>query len=228
MRPIEHPVVTIDGPSASGKSSVSRDLARKLGWKWVSTGAFYRALAYVAEQKGVGIDQEQELAELAHSTEWHVELDEEKTKVIFNGADVTLEIFSEGVGEKASRISQLKEVRKALLEAQRALPKLTAGLVAEGRDCGSVVFPGAILKVYLTADQQMRALRRAQEQGLDVGATQASQTQRDSQDSGRKAAPLVIPEGARVLDTTEMTLDEVVDQVHSWVLLALESRPKSF
>lgn len=228
MHPIDHPVVTIDGPSASGKSSVSRDLAKKLGWKWVSTGAFYRGLAYVAAEKNIPSNEGQKLAELAHSLEWRVEMDEEKTRVYYQNRDVTDDIFSEKVGEKASQISQVQEVRKALLESQRALKDQVNGLVAEGRDCGSVVFPGALLKVYLTANPQMRAYRRAQEQGLDQKATEASQVQRDTQDSSRKAAPLTIPEGATVLDTTEMNLDEVVNKVHGWVLKALETEPKSF
>lgn len=228
MNPFEKPVVTIDGPSASGKSSLSRELARKLKWRWVSTGAFYRGLAFVAAQNEVASDHEEELVQLALSPDWNVELDEEQTRVYYQGMDVTDKIFSEAVGEKASRISQLQGVRRALLEAQRSLPQHYNGLVAEGRDCGSVVFPSAILKVYLTANQELRALRRAQEQGLDPESTQASQTQRDRQDSSRTAAPLTIPEGARVLDTTEMSLEEVVDLVYGWVIRALESEPKSF
>lgn len=228
MNPIENPVVTIDGPSASGKSSLSRELARELGWKWVSTGAFYRGLAFVAGEKNIPSQNEEELAELAHSSEWRVELDEEKTRVYYQGQDVSQEIFSESVGEKASEISQLKGVRRALLDAQRSLASRFNGLVAEGRDCGSVVFPQAILKVYLTANQEMRALRRAQEQGLDPESTQASQKERDLQDSSRKAAPLTIPEGARVLDTTEMSLPEVVELVYGWVQEALNTRSKSF
>ncbi len=228
MDPIESPVVTIDGPSASGKSSVSRDLAQKLGWKWVSTGAFYRGLAYVAGVNGISAKDEEALADLAQSGEWRVELGDERTQVFHKNRDVTHEIFSEAVGEKASEISRLTKVRKALLDSQRSLPKFFRGLVAEGRDCGSVVFPKAILKVYLTANQELRALRRAKEQGLDVESTQASQTERDLQDSSRKAAPLVIPEGARVLDTTNMSLDEVVSLVHKWTITALENEPKSF
>lgn len=228
MKSLEHPVVTIDGPSASGKSSLSRELARKLGWKWVSTGAFYRGLAYAAEQKNLSSSQESELARLAVSSDWRVVLDEERTRVYYLDQDVTAEIFSESVGEKASQISQLQQVRAALLAAQRELPLQFHGLVAEGRDCGSVVFPDAALKVYLTAQQEMRALRRAQEQGLDPKSIQASQVQRDQQDRSRKAAPLTIPKGARVLDTTEMDLEEVVDLVFSWTQTALESEPKSF
>ncbi|NCN42234.1 (d)CMP kinase [bacterium] len=216
------PVITIDGPSASGKSSVSRDLAKKLEWNWVSTGAFYRGLAYAANQEKVDSSDEKALAALATSDVWRVELHPEKTLVFYKDQDVSPEIFSEGVGEKASQISQLGLVRKALLEAQRSLPaKTTAGLVAEGRDCGSIVFPEALLKVYLTANPELRAKRRAIEQGLDPEKTQASQSQRDSQDSHRKAAPLTIPEGARVLDTTNMTLEEVVDKVYEWSLKAL-------
>jgi cytidylate kinase len=222
MKRYEHPVITIDGPSASGKSSVSRELARRLGWRWVSTGAFYRGLAYVAFEKGIASDQEEVLTALAVSPEWKVELSAEKTMVLYQGKEVTDAIFSEEVGEKASKISQLKKVRQALLQAQRSLAEASEeGLVAEGRDCGSVVFPDAPLKVYLTANQELRAKRRAEEQGLDPEITHASQIQRDSQDSSRKAAPLTIPEGARVLDTTPLSLDEVIEIVYDWAEEAL-------
>lgn len=222
MRKLEEPVITIDGPSASGKSTVSRGLAKKLDWNWVSTGAFYRGLAYAAEQEGIASNDEAALVQLAASNLWRVEMNPERTLVFYKDKDVSEEIFAEKVGEKASQISQLNQVRQALLDAQRVLPQnCPRGLVAEGRDCGSVVFPQAALKVYLTANPELRAKRRALEQGLDPEKTKESQVQRDSQDSTRKTAPLTIPEGAEVLDTTDMTLDEVIDTVYQWSLKAL-------
>lgn len=209
-------VITIDGPAASGKSSVSRELARRLGWPWVSTGAFYRGLAYVALEAKVDDTNAGQLVALAKSDLWDVILTSERTLVHFKGNDVTDLIASEDVGGIASRISHIPEVRQALLGQQRAFAEGSKGLVAEGRDCGTVVFPAAIVKVYLTASSESRALRRATEHGEDPDKIIEAQKTRDRQDSTRKAAPLVIPQNALVLDTSEMTLTNVVDQVEEY------------
>lgn len=211
-------VITIDGPAASGKSSVSRELARRLGWKWVSTGAFYRGLAYVALNSGVDLDDVKGLAELTHSSVWQVRLESERTKVFFKDQDVTDDIAHEDVGNFASKISHYPEVRKALLEAQRNCSRGSDNhLVAEGRDCGTVVFPDAQAKVFLTASSVNRAARRATELGLDQDDMVKAQKQRDLQDSTRKVAPLAIPEHAFVLDSTDLALDQVIDKVEAFV-----------
>jgi cytidylate kinase len=206
-------VITIDGPAASGKTSVSRELARRLGWKWVSTGAFYRGLAFVAHSLNTNLVDENALAELALSQKWRVEMSTDNTRVFLADKDVTDHIFQENVGEIASRISHFPKVREALLIPQRDCGKKVRGLVAEGRDCGTVVFPDAQVKFYLTARQENRAERRAKDLGLSVEATVKSQAQRDQQDSSRKAAPLQIPESAFVVDTTELNFQQVVDLV---------------
>lgn len=206
-------IVTIDGPLASGKSSVSREVARRLGCKWLSTGAFYRGLAYVAQQKRVLLSDVNALKALAGSGEWSVQMDEDRTRVTLDGKDVTDFIYREEVGTAASQISQYPEVRASLLEAQRNCAVGLVGLVAEGRDCGTVVFPQAHVKIYLTARSEDRAARRAKEQGLSLAETQAAQKQRDLQDSSRVAAPLQVPENAYVVDTSEMNLEQVVDKV---------------
>ncbi|MBL7542933.1 MAG: (d)CMP kinase [Bdellovibrionaceae bacterium] len=206
-------IVTIDGPAASGKSSVSREIARKHGWKWVSTGAFYRGLAFVALKKQIELDDTQGLVDLCNSDEWSIELTPTKTEVVFQGVDVTDQINHEDVGSFASRISHHTNVRKALLAAQRNCAVGQIGLVAEGRDCGTVVFPEAPIKVYLTAKSENRALRRALEHGSDVQEIQTAQKIRDQQDSSRKTAPLQIPENALVIDTTELDLVGVVAAV---------------
>lgn len=203
-------VVTIDGPAASGKSSVSRELARRLGWNWISTGAFYRGLAYVAREEGVDLEDVNSLILLAHSHEWSIEMMPERTEVLYKGRIVTDEVAKEQVGMWASKVSSYPEVRQALLVQQRDCEKKTKGLVAEGRDCGSVVFPEASLKVYLTADQVQRATRRAQDLGLSIEDTVANQKIRDLQDSTRKSAPLQVPENALVVDTTHLSLSEAV------------------
>jgi len=210
-------VVTIDGPAASGKSTVSRELASRLGWLWVSTGAFYRGLGYAALHANVDITDVDALMKLAHSDLWSVKMNANRTQVLFNGEDVTDDIAHEDVGSIASKISHYPEVRKALLDAQRNCSAGPQGLVAEGRDCGTVVFPQAQAKIYLTASSEHRAARRAAELGLDQGETQEAQKVRDRQDSTRKAAPLQVPEHALVVDTTELNLDEVVEKVENFV-----------
>lgn len=207
-------VITIDGPAASGKTSVSRELAKKLGWNWVSTGAFYRGLAFVAKKKQLDLKNPKALAEACLDSDWFVKLTTDHTLVYYMGEDVTSEIFKEEVGSIASQISQYSEVRSALLKAQRDMADIDGlGLIAEGRDCGTVVFPNADFKVYLTARSEDRAMRRAMEQGADVEKTLTQQKKRDEQDSTRKSAPLQIPEGAIVVDTSTMDLSGVVSHI---------------
>ncbi len=208
-------VVTIDGPAASGKSSVSRDVAGRLGWSWVSTGAFYRGLAYYAQLKGIPLESEEDLMQAAQSDQWKVHLSAEKTLVFADGKDVTEHIYSDAVGTIASQISQYPLVRKHLLQAQRDCSRLSAGLIAEGRDCGTVVFPDASLKFYITAKGESRAQRRAIEEGKSVAEVEKSQKQRDDQDKSRASAPLQIPENAEVVDTSDMDLQQVVRFVES-------------
>lgn len=210
-------VITIDGPAASGKSSVSRELARRLGWNWVSTGAFYRGLAFAALQMQIDLDDVESLTNLTHDPVWSVRMADDRTRVYFEEQDVTDLIAHEDVGVFASKVSHYPEVRKALLEAQRNCSAGVQGLVAEGRDCGTVVFPQAQAKVYLTASSEHRAARRAAELGLDQGAMEKAQQQRDLQDSTRKTAPMAVPEDALIVDTTELNLSQVVDRVVDFV-----------
>lgn len=219
-------VITIDGPAASGKSSVSRLLARRLGWKWVSTGAFYRGLAFVALKENIPATDVKALTQLAGSDLWQVVLEDDITRVHWRGQDVSEGVYAESMGTMASQVSQIPEVRQALLTGQRdCVKKAPKGLVAEGRDCGTVVFPQAFLKVYLTASQEERALRRAREQGLSVEEITAAQRARDQRDSSRAAAPLQIPESALVIDSNGMTLEQVVDSIHK---SAMAQSVKSF
>ncbi len=209
-------VITIDGPAASGKTSVSRELATKMGWKWVSTGAFYRAVAYAALQSHIDLSDVNALRDLALGKDWQVVITAAQTEVYFKNQKVTSQIFAEEVGSAASKISSHPEVREALLQAQRncAGPE---GLVAEGRDCGTVVFPDAAVKIYLTAASEKRAIRRATEKGSEVSEVLKAQKLRDNQDSQRKAAPMQIPENAHVIDTSETTLQTVVAEIEKIV-----------
>lgn len=215
------PVVTIDGPAASGKSSVSRGLAQKMGWKWVSTGAFYRGLACIAGLTKAPIEDEEALVRLAESKEWKVVLGEQRTQVFYGKKDVTDQVYTEETGSIASKISHYPKVRKSLLQAQRDCAVGVPGLVAEGRDCGTVVFPQAPVKIFLTAHSENRAVRRAKEEGKSVEETQKAQIIRDRQDSTRQAAPLQVPEGAVVVDTSEMGLNEVIAHVVAIVKKAI-------
>lgn len=210
-------VITIDGPAASGKSSVSRELARRLGWNWVSTGAFYRGLAFAALQLQIDLDDVKALAELTHNPVWSVRMDDARTRVFFKDQDVTDLIAHEDVGNFASKVSHYPDVRKALLDAQRSCSNGPQGLVAEGRDCGTVVFPQAQAKVYLTASSEHRAARRAAELGLAQDDMAKAQQKRDHQDSTRKVAPMAVPEDALVVDTTALNLDQVVEAVVQYV-----------
>ena len=210
-------VVTIDGPAASGKSSVSRELAKKLGWNWVSTGAFYRGLAYAAMELEIELSDVQALEKLCDNPIWEVRMGAQRTLVYFSGNDVTELIGHEDIGSFASKVSQYPTVRKALLEAQRRCSNGPMGLVAEGRDCGTIVFPSAQAKIYLTANQEDRAARRAAELGLSAEDMLKAQSERDQQDASRKAAPMQVPQDAMVVDTSNLNLDQVVAKVESYI-----------
>lgn len=216
-------VITIDGPAASGKSSVSRELAKRWGWKWVSTGAFYRGLAYAAIRNDIDLSDVSALVNLVNDPVWSVRMEKDNTQVHFNGVDVTSDILHEDVGSFASKISHYPDVRKALLENQRQCSHGPLGLIAEGRDCGTVVFPQASAKIYLTASSENRAARRAVEHQVSQKDIMKSQKIRDAQDINRKTAPLQIPENAFVLDTSHMTFDEVVEEVDKYVRQSLKN-----
>ena len=207
-------VVTIDGPAASGKSSVACKVARKLGWPWLSTGAFYRGLAFVAQKKKIPLDSEEQLATLAHDSSWEIRLSPSKTRCFFQSVEITDEIYKEPMGSLASQVSLFPKVRKNLLKAQRKYAESGKGLVAEGRDCGTVIFPQAFIKFFLTAEDKNRALRRAKESGKNLEITLKAQNQRDARDTQRTNAPMKIPVGAYVLDTSYMNLNEVIQEVY--------------
>ena len=207
-------VVTIDGPAASGKTSVSRELAKKLDCSWVSTGTFYRGIAYIVFKKNVDVKDEEAIVAVIKKSKWEVKMKPNETAFYFDGNDVTKDIHKEEVGTIASQISQFQKVRKSLLEAQRQC-ETSAGLVAEGRDCGTVVFPRAEIKIFLTAKSEDRANRRAQESGAKASEILELQKKRDARDSQRTVAPMQVPEGAHLIDTSELSLSQVVDKVYS-------------
>ena len=207
-------VITIDGPSASGKTSVSRKIAKTLGWSWVSTGAFYRAIALIVEKKQVDLLDESKIVNLIMTHHWDVVMQPEKTAVYLGGKDVSDKAFSAGLSDMASQISALSKVREALLQSQRdCLKKAHKGLIAEGRDCGTVIFPEAQLKIYLTGSQVARGKRRALEEGLEHEVVLKHHIKRDLRDRQRKIAPLKMAKDAILIDTTQMDIDAVVDLI---------------
>ncbi|MCB9072382.1 MAG: (d)CMP kinase [Bdellovibrionaceae bacterium] len=204
-------VITIDGPSASGKTSVSRDVANAFGWRWVSTGAFYRGLAVVALKEKIDFDDESALVRLANSPIWSVEMNPNETTVMYSGQRINPEIALDDTGMYASKISQYPLVRQALLPLQRACANKNHVLIAEGRDCGTVVFPNALIKIYLTASSDSRAQRRSIENTGSFEMVRTLQEERDRSDEERTHAPLQIPDGAQVIDSSTMNRDQVVD-----------------
>ena len=194
-------VVAIDGPAGAGKSTVARALADRLGFTYLDTGAMYRAVALAATERGV------EPGQIAGSLTI-----EPGERTLLDGRDVTDEIRTPEVSEAASRAAADPAVRRAVVAGQRR--RLEHGdWVAEGRDIGTVVAPDAEVKVFLTADPAERARRRAVELGVDPATVLAEQTIRDERDRSRAHSPLAPAAGAVQLDTTGMTLDEVVDRI---------------
>lgn len=207
------PVIAIDGPSASGKGTVAKRIAQRLGFHYLDSGALYRLVTLSALQKRVALDNEAALAQLAGALDARFHED----NVFLNQEDVTDLIRSEEVSATASQVAVLPAVRQALLRRQRAF-RQPPGLVADGRDMGSVVFPDAVLKIYLTADTAERALRRYKqliEKGMDANITTLLQDirQRDARDSARAVAPLQKSDDASLLDTTKLSIDAAVEQV---------------
>jgi cytidylate kinase len=213
------PVITIDGPSGAGKGTVSRILAEKLGWHLLDSGAIYRVLALAALHHNISADDEVGLVPLASDLDVKFDVEEEKhlTHIILEGEDVTVAIRAEAIGTMASKIAALPRVREALLRRQRAFKDLP-GLVADGRDMGTVVFPQADAKIFLTASPEERGRRRYEqllEKGFAANIEQliADIVDRDYRDSNRSVAPLVPADDALFVDSTNLSIAEVVDKI---------------
>jgi cytidylate kinase len=209
------PVITLDGPGGSGKGTVCLRLAGRLGWHILDSGSLYRLTALEALQKHA--DDESQLIEIAEKMEIDYVPDDGRLKVLLKGRDVTDAIRAEQVGARASEIAAIAGVRQALLQRQRAFAR-PPGLLADGRDMGTVVFPGAKLKIFLTASPEERAKRRykqLKEKGIDANLPElvAELQARDKRDSERSVAPLKAADDAILLDTTEMNIDDVVNRV---------------
>jgi CMP/dCMP kinase len=215
------PVITIDGPSGAGKGTAARLVAEQLGWHLLDSGAIYRVLAVATQYHHLTIDEEEPLIPIAAHLDVQFEISSEgESKVILEGEDVTNSIRTEEIGAIASKVAAFPRVREALLRRQRAF-KVSPGLVADGRDMGTVVFIDAPVKVFLTASAEERAERRFNQlkaKGFDVkiGRLLDDIRQRDERDENRKVAPLVPAEGALIVDSTELSIDEVVRKILSF------------
>lgn len=214
-------VIAIDGPAGAGKSTVGRAVADRLGLGYLDTGAMYRAMTFAALRRGV---PEGDLAEVAAMAPL-VDLTIDDGVVIVDGVDATAAIRGREVTEAVSQIAANPAVRSVLVERQRAWVRERGGGVVEGRDIGSVVFPDADLKLYVTASPRVRAERRVREIGGDVDEVERSIIQRDRYDSSRDHSPLTETDDAVTVDTTGMSIDEVVDHVLGLLAAAREEQP---
>jgi cytidylate kinase len=215
------PVLTIDGPSGAGKGTVSRLVAGRLGWHYLDSGALYRAVGVAASWADLDLSDPAALVRCTFDTDIRFQDDGGSLRVIVNGTDATDELRLETTGTLASAIAAIPEVRAALKERQRAFRR-EPGLVADGRDMGTVIFPDATTKVFLTASAEERARRRhnqLKEKGVSVtfDGLLREILSRDARDAQRAVAPLKPADDAVLLDTTGLSIDEVVDRV-----LALE------
>jgi CMP/dCMP kinase len=206
MPAFEHIVVAIDGPAASGKSSVARALAKRLGFIYVNTGAMYRAVTWLIVSKGVPVLDTGRVQQLLHFAEIQCGLVDGASTILIDGIDPAPHLLSKEVNANVSAVASITEVRRLLVEKQRVYAA-DHDVVMEGRDIGSVVFPDTDYKFYIDASAEVRAMRR-QRQGL-----QDSITARDKVDSTRRNSPLTIAEDAHVIDSSNLTIDGVVGEI---------------
>ncbi|GGB47495.1 cytidylate kinase [Oceanisphaera marina] len=213
------PVITIDGPGGAGKGTLCQLLAEKLEWHLLDSGAIYRVLALAALHHNVALDDEAGLVPLAAHLDVQFPVQDDQVKTILEGEDVSRAIRSEKMGDTASKIAAFPRVREALLRRQRAF-RTAPGLIADGRDMGTVVFPDAQVKIFLDASAEERANRRLlqlQEKGFDVSFDRLlSEIQaRDDRDRNRAVAPLKAADDALIIDSTHLSIAEVLDKVLS-------------
>jgi cytidylate kinase len=210
-------IITIDGPVASGKSTVSRLLAKRLDFFYLDTGAMYRAVAFQAERKGIEIGDKQELRELCQNLDLRFQTDEEGTKLYLGEEDISLALRTPEMDLLSSTISAIKEVREAMTGLQRQIGQ-KGRLVAEGRDMGTIVFPNAEYKFFITASPRVRAKRRYKErinrsESVSLEAVEKELKIRDHQDETRPIAPLRPAKDAKIIDTTSLNPNQVIEKI---------------
>jgi CMP/dCMP kinase len=210
-------VIAIDGPAGAGKSTVAQQLAVRLGLAYVDSGATYRAAALKVIESGVPLEDEEAIIRAVASAEIRFVPHQPRPQVLLDGKDVTAKIRTAEVTQAASRVSRLPAVRSKLIAVQRALLN-APGVVMEGRDIGTVVFPNAPLKIFLKADPQERARRRVEQneqqgQRSNLEDTLSEISSRDQRDAERQASPLVAAQDAAIIDSTYLSADEVVERI---------------
>jgi cytidylate kinase len=211
-------VVTIDGPGGSGKGTIAMRLARHLGWHFLDSGALYRIVAVAAMERAIEADNEQALGELAGHLDVSFSFTDDEVEILLDGNRISGKLRSEEAGVFASKIAIIPAVRAALVQRQRAFRKFP-GLVADGRDMGTVIFPDAKLKIFLTASARARADRRykqLKEKGESVNLTRLFRDieKRDERDMSRSISPLTPAEDAQLIDSTEMSIEMVLEEIH--------------
>jgi len=207
-------VVAIDGPAGSGKSTSAILVAQKLGYLYIDTGAMYRAVTFLAIKKN--LHKEEDIIRLAKNTDLKLDFVEGKTKVFADGKEITEDIRMPEVNDRVSEISTIEAVRKILVQKQREMGTGDRGVVMEGRDIGTVVFPNADVKIFMTASIEERAKRRKKEyseKGIDISLEKVKNNlqSRDKTDSGREVSPLTIADGAVEVNTSEVSIEEQVN-----------------
>lgn len=209
----EPTIVAIDGPAGAGKSTIARALARRLELDYLDTGAMYRAVTQAAIERGIDLHDHRSVARLAES----ITIDVSDGVTTIDGVDVSGPIRGSTVTSGVSTVAANSDVRRTMRELQRSWGRVHGGGVIEGRDIGTVVFPDALLKVYLTASPRVRALRRIAEVGGDVEEMTRAITERDTKDASRVDSPLSVSSDSVVVDTSDRSVDEVVDEIVSLV-----------
>jgi CMP/dCMP kinase len=220
-------IVAIDGPAGSGKTTTARALAERLGFLYVDTGAMYRAMGYAAVAAGIPFSDTEAICALVPTLDIRLEIVEGAQKTILNGRDIETEIRTQAMSKAASDVSAIPCVREAMVELQRSIALASKGAILEGRDIGTVVFPGAPCKIYLVADVRTRAFRRKlqlEEAGLvaDLEVIEREIAERDRNDMTRDHSPLRKAIDAFEVETTNITIEEQVSKIHALVLRRLE------
>lgn len=221
-------IVAIDGPAGSGKSTSAKLVAQKLGYVYIDSGAMYRAITYLALKKKI-LDNEKAISELANNSDIHLEYIDGETRVKIDGKDITEELRAIDVNQNVSEVSRIEEVRKALVKKQKVMGNQDRGLVMEGRDITTVVFPNADVKIFLTASIEQRAKRRAEEyekKGISVSLDEIKKNiiERDKIDSTRKLSPLKKAPDAIEIDTSKVSIEEQVDLILEQVKLVAKRK----
>lgn len=224
-----HGIITIDGPAGSGKSTISRLLAKKINFLYLDTGAMYRAVALAANREGIGLGNDERLGELCRSLDLYFEAGEDAPRLFLNHEDISMAIRSPEIDIAASTVSAVKEVREAMTDLQRKMAR-GVNVVAEGRDMGTVVFPGAQYKFFLTASADARAERRFKERllrGESVSSVSVSVElrKRDHQDETRALAPLKPAADAIIIDSTGLSIELVLEKILSCLKIQFQNVP---